>query len=186
MTKIDELLGLIRDWLNLSKIESGTFIDKTESVNLLPIISHLVQTYENIAKQGNISLSLDALDKIQDIIGNEKCLKELFSNLIVNAIKYNRQNGKVTISAEEDQNYVTVSISDTGFGIPEENLDSIFEEFNRGKHELTKNIKGTGLGLPICKRIINELGGRIDVQSKINEGSVFKVSLPKYREMPSA
>ncbi len=106
----------------------------------------------------------------------------LFSNLIVNAIQYNQQNGCINITAKETDENVVLSVTDTGIGISEDKLELIFEEFYRIKGESTKNISGTGLGLPICKKILDELGGEITVESKINKGSTFHVFLPKYKD----
>ena len=182
LSKIKDLIALIRDWLKLSKIESGALVDKLKSMDLLPIISDIIKTYEDSAKQDNISITLDAPANISHVNGDEECLNVLFSNLIVNAIKYNKKNGSVKVNVEENKECIHVSVSDSGIGIPEENLESIFEEFNRVKSEATKKITGTGLGLPICKKIINELGGRIRVQSTTNEGSTFYISLPKIKQ----
>ena len=178
--KIKELIALIRDWLKLSKIEGGALVDNIKAINLLALIADIVNTYKQRANESHISLVLNLPQNLSNVKGDDECLNVLFSNLIVNAIKYNKPNGEVTISVEENGEYVNVTVSDTGIGIPQENIDSIFEEFQRVKSESTKNISGTGLGLPICKKIITELGGKIDVKSKINKGSTFVVSLPKY------
>ncbi|UCE06902.1 MAG: hybrid sensor histidine kinase/response regulator [bacterium] len=180
--KVKELIDLIRDWLQLSKIESGVLVDKIKAIDPFPIIADIVQTYNEQAKQNNITLTIDSPESVSTVKGDEECLNVLFSNLIINAIKYNKPNGKVTISIEEDSSHVNISVSDTGIGIPEEKLETIFEEFRRIKSESTKNISGTGLGLPICKKIMAELGGKIKVQSKLNEGSTFRISLLKYEE----
>ena len=95
-------------------------------------------------------------DNLPTVEAHKECLKMLFSNLIVNAIKFNKQNGAIKISAKDEAKNLIISVSDTGIGIPQEKLNMIFEEFYRIKDESTKNISGTGLGLPICKRIADE------------------------------
>ena len=116
------------------------------------------------------------------VAAHEECLKMLFSNLIVNAIKYNKQNGIIKIAAEEEAENLIISVSDTGIGIPKDKQELIFEEFYRVKDESTRNISGTGLGLPICKKIAEELGGQIAIKTNINEGSSFYVYLPKFKD----
>jgi len=177
--KIKELIALIRDWLKLSKIEGGALIDKLKPINMLPILADVIKTYEDQAKEKNITLTLTSPNQIGDIKGDEECINVLFSNLIVNAIKYNKPNGKVAITVHEEEKCIEIAITDTGIGIPPENLTTIFEEFHRVINEATRKISGTGLGLPICKKIVKELGGQIKVESKLDEGSTFRVTLPK-------
>ena len=178
LTKIKELLEIIRDWLKISKIESGSLTECVEPIDIVPIIDDIKNTYEKQASEKNVSIILDLPEKLTPVRGDEECLNVLISNLVVNAIKYNRTNGTVTIHVEEDGDFVKVSVSDTGIGIDEKNIEIIFEEFTRIKNESTENIAGTGLGLPICKKIIAELGGTIDVKSKLNEGTTFTLGLP--------
>ncbi|MDZ7377497.1 MAG: ATP-binding protein, partial [candidate division KSB1 bacterium] len=90
--------------------------------------------------------------------------------------------GEVHLTARVDPDYVIVSVRDTGIGIPQDKLELIFEEFYRVRDESTKNISGTGLGLPICKKIVDEIGGQLEVESVVNQGSCFHVYLPKQKD----
>ncbi|MDZ7263939.1 MAG: response regulator [candidate division KSB1 bacterium] len=180
--RIQELLDMIRDWLTIAKIESGQFAECLTQVDIAPIIHNLVQAYAETAAVRKIALTTQIPPNLSLVSGHESCLQMLFSNLIVNAIKYNKDHGRVDITAADAGDFVLVNVSDSGIGIPEDKLDMIFEEFYRIKSEATKNIPGTGLGLPICKKIIDELGGKITVASKINEGSTFSVYLPKFKD----
>lgn len=182
--RIKELKELVNDWLIISKIESGKLAECTEQVMLLPIIEDVVHVFESLIKEKNISLSSNFPEKIGIVIGHEDCLKMLFTNLIHNAIKYNKKDGKLIITADETEDSVIVKIEDTGIGIPEDKLNLIFEEFYRVKCEQTKDIPGTGLGLAICHKIVKVLSGKIEVSSKIDYGSSFKVVLPKYKDKP--
>ena len=182
LNRIKELIAIVRDWLTISKIESDQLVESVEKINIPTIINQLFQTYTATAKQKNINLISELPEDLVSVRAHDECLIMLFSNLIVNAIKYNKNNGTIKITADENADDVIISVSDTGIGIPEDKLDIIFEDFYRVKEESTKNILGTGLGLPICKKIINELGGKIEVQSKINEGSTFRVIIPKYKD----
>jgi len=182
MARIKELIAIVRDWLTIAKIQSGQFIDCLGKVSLKPIVEELLQTYAEYSRQKNVHLISQLPENLCLVKAHEDCLKMLFSNLIVNAIKYNKIDGLVKITAEETVDYIIVAVSDTGIGIPEDKLEIIFEDFYRVKDESTKNISGTGLGLPICKKIICELGGKIELESNMNKGSTFKIFLPKYKD----
>ncbi len=182
LNRINELISIVKDWLTIAKIESGQFIECLGKVSLKPLIDELLQTYSENAKERNVCLKSGLTEDISPVKAHEECLKMLFSNLIVNAIQYNQQNGCINITAKETDENVVLSVTDTGIGISEDKLELIFEEFYRIKGESTKNISGTGLGLPICKKILDELGGEITVESKINKGSTFHVFLPKYKD----
>ncbi len=182
LNRIKELLSIIKDWLTISKIESGQFVECLGRVDIKLLIDDLLQTYSENAKEKNITMNSELTDHLPAVNAHEECLKMLFSNLIVNAIKYNKKNGNLKISVKDETENLIVSVCDTGIGIPEDKLEMIFEEFYRVKNEFTKNISGTGLGLPICKKIADELGGKITVESKLNEGSSFHVFLPKYKD----
>ena len=182
LVRIKELIAMVRDWLTISKIESGQFVDCIATVDLHPVITELLQTYSQQARENRITLSSSLPDDLSPVEAHEECLKMLFSNLIVNAIKYNKKNGTVKVTARNEGTNVVVAVADTGIGIPEDKIDMIFEEFYRVKGDATKNISGTGLGLPICKKIVAELGGKIQVDSKVNNGTTFHVYLPKHKD----
>lgn len=182
LARIKELIAMVRDWLTISKIESGQFVDCIATVDLHPVIIELLQTYSQQARENRITLSSSLPDDLSPVEAHEECLKMLFSNLIVNAIKYNKKNGTVKVTARNEGTNVVVAVADTGIGIPKDKIDMIFEEFYRVKDETTKNISGTGLGLPICRKIVAELGGKIQVDSKVNNGTTFHVYLPKHKD----
>ena len=102
-------------------------------------------------------------------------------NLLSNAIKYGGENGRVTVSAAADERGVRVAIRDRGPGIPEAELPRIFEPFYRGSHA-HGNVGGTGIGLSLVRRIVDALGGQIDVESRPREGTTFTVTLPRATE----
>ena len=108
-----------------------------------------------------------------------KELIRLFNNLVSNAIKYNRDGGSVTLTAERDGPYVKASVSDTGVGISQEGVSKLFNEFFREKTTATKHVTGTGLGLSIVKSIVERHGGEIEIESTIGEGTTFTVWLPR-------
>ena len=102
----------------------------------------------------------------------------MFTNLLDNAIKYNRSGGEVEVRAEKDEAFIRISIRDTGIGIPPRDLEHIFDEFYRVKIPETRTISGTGLGLSIAKKILEAHDGHIEVESQVQQGSIFRVLLP--------
>jgi len=123
----------------------------------------------------NIKINLDSEAHVF-INGDLKQIKTLLINLLDNAIKYNKENGKIDIKISKDQENLIIRISDTGIGIPEKELPYIFDRYFRAIK--TKKMIGAGLGLNISKSIIDAHNGRIDVRSKVNEGTQFEIILP--------
>jgi len=177
LNRIKEMLAIVRDWLSLARIESHQLVEALTAVSIPTLITEVIQSHELEAQKNNINLVSEIAETFSPVHGHIECLRILFSNLIGNAIKYNKNGGSVIISGKENSENVFISIHDTGMGIPAENLELIFEEFYRVKNAATKHISGTGLGLPICKKIVNELGGSIEVSSQVNTGTTFTIRL---------
>jgi len=176
---VDSLLQLISDWLDISHIDAGNLMKKFEPVDLALILSETLQLVVPLAEARKVTIKLNLHDEIPVIQGDRESLKQAFTNLIGNGICYNREGGKVTVSTREDGNYLVLEICDTGIGISEDNLHFIFEEFFRVKSKETRGINGSGLGLPIAKRVIEAHNGSIKVASQIDKGTTFYVTLPK-------
>lgn len=177
--KLHGLLGLIDDWLNMARITQDRLVEKFKPIDLVPLLSGLVAFLQPLAREKGISLQVEpgaiALPPIQ---GDQESLEQLLTNIINNAILYNRPGGKIRIRLREDGEYLATEISDTGLGIPEKDLPFIFDQFYRVKREETQNIKGTGLGLPIARKIAEAHQGTIKVSSILNEGTTFTIFLP--------
>lgn len=182
LCRTTEMQEIIDDWLTLARMESETLSRRRITVDLGRIIPDILRTYEEMARARGISLNAELHGDSYLVEGDPNCLTVLLDNLMVNAIKYNRPEGKVVVSAESKDGEVTVSVADTGIGIPEECQGRLFDEFFRVKDPACENVTGTGLGLPICKRIVSELGGCIEVESQVDVGSIFRVRLPARRE----
>lgn len=177
--KIDRLLELINDWLDMSRVEAGRIAESFEPVSLTPLLSEVLEELKPQADAKNVSLKFHEGDNHTKIDGDPKCLKEAILNLVSNGINYNREGGSVTITQRKKENDLVVEISDTGIGIPQEHLPFIFDEFFRVKSQQTQHIPGTGLGLPIAKKIIEAHKGNVKVASEINRGTTFSILLPK-------
>ncbi len=177
---ISSLLTLIKDWLDLSKIETGKLTESFESLSLLPIIEETIESLQPLAEESNITVTLnqDHVD-IPMIKGDQQSLKQLFFNLINNAIKFNRKGGQVTISLHERNSHIDINISDTGIGIAQEDLPFIFDEFHRVRSDEAQTVPGTGLGLSIARKIAEAHSASISVESRVGEGTVFTVHFQK-------
>ena len=178
---IDFLLQLINDWLDMSRIEAGSLTNKFEPLDLILTLSETLQLLIPLADSRKVTIKLNLQDNLPMVQGDRESLKQAFMNLINNGIYYNREGGMVTVSTREDGNDLVVEICDTGIGISEDNLHFIFEEFFRVKSKETQGINGSGLGLPIAKRIIEAHNGSIGVASEVGKGTTFYASLPQKR-----
>ncbi len=178
LRRTDDMLLLIQDWLTVSKLDRGCLAREKGRVDAARLLTGIMTTYEEMAAAEGVTLVNELAGTELPVTGDETCLGVLFDNLVVNAIKYNRRGGSVTASARIEAGDAVVSIADTGIGIPDKDLPYLFDEFFRVKGEGSKKTSGTGLGLPICRRICTELGGSITVESRADEGSTFLVRLP--------
>ena len=176
---IDGLLQLINDWLDMSRIEAGKLVAEFEPVAIDTILSESVELMKPLAEAKDVTLETYLRDDRATVQGNRETLKQAFTNLLSNAINYNKEGGTVTVSTTEQDNCLVVEVADTGVGISQENLSFIFDQFFRVKAKETRGITGSGLGLPIVKRIIEAHNGSIKVVSELGEGTTFSIFLPK-------
>ena len=173
------LLTLINEILDLSQIESGEGELSMEPVSLVEAISDSIIWVDALANSRQIEINFDA-----ELLGDVRVeadankLKQVFLNLLTNAVKYNIQGGSVSISCSEPgKGRVRISIKDTGDGISADHLDELFQPFNRLGAE-SSSTEGTGIGLVITRKLVKLMNGQIDVNSKVGEGSEFWVEFP--------
>ncbi len=172
------LIELVNSLLDISKIEAGMISLNLTNLDIEPLINKAVAETEPLALSKNVSLKVDIAQDLPIIkMDNERILQVLL-NLIGNAVKFTPGGGTVTVSSQTVGQEVQVYIMDTGAGIPEENLNTIFDKFKQTNTASYNTIKGTGLGLSIVKHIIIAHGGRIWVESKAGQGSTFIFALP--------
>jgi signal transduction histidine kinase len=179
--KIQSLLDLINDLLDVGKIESGHGFQQQVPLRLGEVLEHTIALMDPRAESNNISLRLHLAPNLPPIQADLRNMEELFSNLISNAINYSPDGGKVIVSAVSHGDYLEVSVSDTGIGIEPEEIPKIFDKFYRVKHPKTRQVLGTGLGLAIVKGIVESHRGSIDVESRPGVGTTFRVLLPAIR-----
>lgn len=173
------LLGLIDSIINLSKLDSEDYSNAElalESVDIYKLSKTIVARLEHGALEKNIQLSLSGDSTI--IKGNSRMLEDLISNLIDNAIKYNRQPGRVDISISKYSKVAKIKVMDTGIGIPEEDKNRVFERFYRVDKSRSKRINGTGIGLSIVKHIVEYHHGKITLISEVDKGTEIEIDLP--------
>ena len=175
------LLLLVNDLLDLVNLESGTLRLHRETFYLEPFLNDLMATLEPLAEQGNNVLSLEIPPDSGSMHSDPVRVRQVLLHLLSNACKYTRE-GRITLSVARERqakgDYIKFVVTDTGMGIDPEKLDQIFEKFTRGPEARRENVKGTGLGLPICKQLTDLLGGSLEVRSEPGKGSVFTLRLP--------
>lgn len=179
LARSSELQDLIDDWLTFSRLEGGrSLAGEIRPIDVRPIVETVVRGYEEMARQVDVRLVLELPEEGPVALGDRNCLSVLVDNLVTNAIKYNRPDGSVAVGARERDGEVILTVRDTGIGIAPEHRERLFDEYFRVREEGTGAPRGTGLGLPICRRIVGELGGTIEVESEPGVGSTFRVRLP--------
>ncbi|MBW2592929.1 MAG: response regulator [Deltaproteobacteria bacterium] len=177
--KTQGLISLIGDLLDLSRIEAGNIGQQPRSVPVDKLLSNIVDFINSRArsKQQTLVLNLPSTS-LPPVTADPVALESIFGNLITNAINYTQDGGEIRVQAKRAEDRLCVTVSDNGFGIESKHLENIFKRFYRVKNEKTRFITGTGLGLPIVKGLLDELGGSIRVESTVGQGSVFTVFLP--------
>ncbi len=173
------LLALIKDLLDLSKIEAGRMVQYKEPLALQETIQKVIDLMKAEADQKKIDLQFLPPSQNPVIHADRNSMEGVFINLISNAIKYTPEGGKVTVTLTEEGGFAKATVSDTGIGIKKEDLSRIFDKFYRVKAIETRQIVGTGLGLSIVKSIVDAHLGTITVESEEGGGTTFTVLLPK-------
>jgi len=173
---------LIGELLDLSKIEAGEFKVNLEAVNMNGIISQAVTSLQLQANNQGVILENNLPGSLPQVLADKERILQVTTNLIENAIKFNKRGGKVSITAlnHAENNKITFSVSDTGIGIPEDKLDKVFDKFYQADSSRKRRYGGCGLGLAISKSILNLHQGRIWAESKLGLGSKFLFELQIY------
>ncbi|TRM12925.1 PAS domain-containing protein [Lentibacillus cibarius] len=173
------LSNLIEDLLTLSRLEKDEFKLTRTTINFNRLINEVLPIIQQRAEQKGISLTTDVTKDIT-MHADGKRIKQILINLLTNAISYTPENGDVNLSITDEEENVHITVTDNGIGIDQEAIPRIFERFYRVDKARSRDTGGTGLGLAIVKHIVEVHDGKISVDSKLGEGSVFHVLLPKY------
>ncbi len=173
------LSRLIRNLLNISKIERKSLTINKGLVKLNWLFEDCVSTIEPFALSKNITIEKKMPDKFPSIVGDKELLKVAINNLLSNAVKYTPEGGTITFSINDQNNIVICEVVDTGYGIADKDISHIFDKFYRSADPNIIEKSGTGLGLSITSEIIKLHGGKIEVQSETGKGTHFTIILPK-------
>ena len=177
LVETDNISTLINDILLLSRLENMELQDEMVSMNINSVIEEVIESYEVEIEKRHIHVERNYKDI--KYTGNPKQIHTLFNNLIGNAIKYNKDNGSVTVSVEKEENAIKITVSDTGIGIPLADQPRIFERFYRVDKGRSKLQGGNGLGLAIVKHIVTNYKGTIHLQSELHKGTTIEIVLPQ-------
>ena len=172
------LARLIDDLLQLSQLDSREAPLARQPVRLQALIDNLQPAFAAELAKRRLTLVM-ALQQAGTVTGDADRLKQVFINLIDNAIKYNREGGSIRVSDEPSASSVRIDVTDTGIGMPEADLPRVFERFYRVDKARSRELGGTGLGLSIVKHIVEAHGGQVAVRSRLGEGSTFSITLPR-------
>ncbi len=197
---VTRLSAIINDLLDLSKVEAGKMEFHFEKVAIKQPIEFVKNTFENLAKEKNISIDTEMEENIPDLYIDSSRIEQVLTNLVSNAIKFTRENGAIKIETKKikgsmidpsilydqefdvnknfDKDFVKVSVIDNGIGIAKENINKVFDKFQQIENSLNRKIGGTGLGLPIAKQLINYQGGVIFLESEPEVRTIFSFALP--------
>jgi signal transduction histidine kinase len=170
------LLSLINDVLDLAKIEAGKMELELSEVAIPEVLRGAVSMHSERASRGGVELSLATEPEEITITADGRRVRQIVFNLLSNAVKFTPAEGRVDVSARLDDGKVEITVADTGPGIAPEELETIFEEFKQATDG--KQAEGTGLGLPLSRKLAELHGGRLWVESEVDRGSMFRFTLP--------
>jgi two-component system phosphate regulon sensor histidine kinase PhoR len=175
----EALLDLIRDLLYLNQREAGKIEKNPERLELKEVLAAQLDFFKVQAERSKVHMSIEAEGDSFPVLADRKDLDRIFMNLISNGIKYNREDGKLTLRLGCADGSVRVEVSDTGIGMQPDEMKGLFKDFYRVKNPQTSTIPGTGLGLATVKRVTAECHGDISVRSVPQQGTTFTVTLPR-------
>jgi signal transduction histidine kinase/CheY-like chemotaxis protein len=174
-----DLLELVNDLLDLAKIEAGKTVVRPVSFKVAQLFSALRGMLRPLLVNESVHLVFDEPSDLPEMYSDERKTSQILRNFISNALKFT-ERGEIRVGASVNSNrdQITFSVADTGIGIPAEDQERIFKEFSQLENPIQERVKGTGLGLPLTRKLAEILGGRVSVESRIGSGSTFSVTLP--------
>jgi signal transduction histidine kinase len=178
----NHLLALITDILDLSKIEAGKLELELSSFSLKELVDASLVMFKEKALKHGISVTSDIDTSITAMSADQRKLKQVLVNLLSNAFKFTPDGGSVRVEARRAPDFIEMSVTDTGIGISEENQQRLFQPFQQIETSLTRKYAGTGLGLSLCRRLVELHGGKIWVESGPGKGSRFMFVIPVKNE----
>jgi len=172
------LIEIVNNVLDISKIQTGQVVIEKTSISLSSLFTFITTFFSPLAKSKNIQLNYQNFDDANpNIFTDEVRLTQIFTNLVNNAIKFTK-SGSINFGYEIKNGIIQFYVKDTGIGIPKELYDKVFDRFTQADQSLSRGYEGAGLGLAICKALVEMLGGRIWIESEVDEGTTFFFTLP--------
>ncbi len=178
------LLSLINDILDYSKAEAGKLDVKIEEVDVTKIIRNVMRLVEPKAQEQQVNITSDLGNTHFILHTDSKRLKQVLLNLLSNAVKFTPEGGNITLSGWEDSKHdqLVLEVKDTGVGIAEQDISKVMSTFGQVENKLSRRHEGTGLGLPLSKRLVELMGGTFSIKSRLNEGTTVSFALPLKHE----
>jgi signal transduction histidine kinase len=178
---VQQLIAIVEDILLMTRSDSGQFEIKAEEVDFLNLAKQVLRSLQPQALKASVVLKKDIPLPSPLLFVDPQRIKQVLNNLVVNAIKFTPPGGTVTLRARPyNERFAMISVEDTGYGIPPEDHNHVFERFYQTNHHLQSKMGGYGLGLPIARLIVEQHGGVIDFDSTVNQGTTFYFTAPLY------
>jgi signal transduction histidine kinase len=177
----ERLTLLTENVLNFAKMEEGKKVFKFEPVDIGGLLEDIVSTLQERVRHDGFELQLIRKDVLPSVLVDSSSLTQAINNLLDNAIKYSGESKRIVVEAEAEDEHLIISVRDFGLGIKREEQERVFERFFRGGDELTRTVKGSGLGLTLVKQIVEAHKGSVNLESELGQGSTFSIKLPLYK-----
>jgi PAS domain S-box-containing protein len=177
-SNVDRMATLVRDLLDISRIEAGRVQIDLERLELSGVVREVTETVAEAVREKGLTLEVDVDPGLPVVHADRRLVIQVLLNLVSNAYRYTPAGGRIAISAFPADGVVQIDVADTGIGIPEDEQEAIFERFYRADHPVVREQTGTGLGLPIAKSLVEMHRGRLWLQSQVDQGSTFSFTLP--------
>jgi signal transduction histidine kinase len=175
------LLSLVNDILDLSRIEAGSETLEESNVNIEAVAASVLKLTSPHAEERHIQRSIEKSQNLPHIIGDERKIRQVFFNLVTNAIKFNKEGGSISIAIFADELALYVEVRDTGIGMDEKDIPRALERFGQISSNLNRTHDGLGIGLPLCQAIVRQHGGQLVVSSTVGKGTTVQVRFPASR-----
>jgi signal transduction histidine kinase len=180
---VQQLISIVEDILFMTRSDLGQFAIKPQELHLHGLMSQVMRSLQPQATKDDVTLLLDVPETLPPLYADPQRVKQVLNNLVTNAIKFTPSEGTITVCAcIYDDQFVLLSVTDTGYGIQPEDRQHVFERFYQSNHRQQSKMGGYGLGLSIAKLIVEQHGGTIDFTSNIDKGTTFYLTLPRYAQ----